>query len=164
MTQRESFLSPLPRKPLHNSPKATPIVILNEWRIRRELKDHIFLPLQGSQEKARSFAEFTLSLSKGPPPLSREKGDSFAPPSSPGGAGDPPATSECRLDGGVQMEGTSGFTKAGFKLALGLKDEKIWRFTGAFSPDKTLAGGSPAPPGKRATHRVAPTTTAGRLC
>jgi hypothetical protein len=27
-------------------------------------------------------------------------------PSSPGGAGDPPATSECRLDGGVQKEET----------------------------------------------------------
>jgi hypothetical protein len=30
----------------------------------------------------------------------------FTPPSSPGGAGDPPATSECRLDGGVQKEET----------------------------------------------------------
>jgi hypothetical protein len=29
-----------------------------------------------------------------------------------------------------------------------LRDEGLWRFTGAFNPGKTLAGGSPAPPGK----------------
>jgi hypothetical protein len=29
-----------------------------------------------------------------------------------------------------------------------LRGECLWRFIGAFDPDKTLAGGSPAPPGK----------------
>jgi hypothetical protein len=39
---------------------------------------------------------------------------------SPGGAGDPPATSECRLDGGVQMRITVWFVGAGFKPARSL--------------------------------------------
>jgi hypothetical protein len=32
-----------------------------------------------------------------------------------------------------------------------LRDEGYWRFTGAFGPDKTLAGDSPALPGKNTT-------------
>jgi hypothetical protein len=36
-----------------------------------------------------------------------------------------------------------------------LIDESLWRFTGAFSPDKTLAGGSPALPAKKGTFAQA---------
>jgi hypothetical protein len=43
----------------------------------------------------------------------------------PGGAGDPPATSECRLDGGVRTEEMSAFIRALAIAGAGFKPTQI---------------------------------------